>query len=216
MLRNVVFLTILICFTLAAIPGEVMADRKRLKKPSEKAKSKTAKIHNPHENRNMITGYLVVGKLTGKITEEIENNKDEILYGVGFGYERYLRPKLGLGVEFRLLWLSKMNILPDQVKSTEYRLFTVYRFNPKSSRMLYVKGGAGVTTGTMGDRANATRTQIRLAVGLISYTSGKLNTRMEISFNRMLHRSGEDLYAGITFPYAVDYVALDIGLGLPF
>lgn len=213
MLRNVVLLTILACFALAAIPGDVMADRKRLKKPSEKAKSNPATIN---ESRNMITGFLVAGKLTGKITEYIEDNKDEILYGLGLGYERYLSPQLGLGAELRLLWLSKMNVLPDQVRSSEYRLFTIYRFRPKATRTMYLKAGAGITTGSMGDRANATRTQFRLAVGVLSFTSGKFNTRMEFSFNRLLHRTGEDLYAGITFPFAVDYFALDIGLGLPF
>lgn len=209
MLRKLLLLTFLVCFTLAAIPGDAMADRTRLKKPSEKRKSEPARIS---ESRHMLTGFLAIGKLTGEVTNHVAEGKDELLYGFGFGYEYYLRPKIGFGGELRFLWLSTPEENADQIKSTEFRAFAIYRFRPTSAKTFYLKGGIGASTVKNAGWSVRDRTQVRLALGYLLFGSGRFNTRIELSFNRMLSTSDRlSSQAG----YEVDYIALDIGLGLP-
>ena len=212
MFRKVLILTSLICFSMSAIPGDALADRKRLKKPSEKRGSEPVKIHN---TRNMLIGFVCAGKLLGKITDYVQETKDQLPYGFGLGYEHYVRSDFGIGIEMRMLWLSPPVEDLDQIRSTEYRIFGVYRFRPEASKTLYAKFGIGQSNGKSkisDDEITVSRTHLRLGIGLIVYSSSKFNTRIEFSYNSMLHPDGEEIYGRDRFPYSLNYIALDAGL----
>ena len=204
MLRKVCWYVVLVCFVISAIPGDVLADRKRLLKPSEKAKAESKPV-NISESKHMLTGFLSVGKLTGEITEQISESKDQLFYGFGFGYEYYLQPKIGVGAEIRLHWLSTPEENTNRITNTENRIFAIYRIKPKAEKTVYLKGGVGTSDINNAFWVAKKRTQLRLSVGYLAYSTGKTNTRLELSFSRMLKGSDSD---------NIDYICFDIGMGL--
>jgi len=205
--------SLIIILSLSCLSTGVQAQRKRGYKPD----TKPCRIS---ESKHMVVGFFSAGKLTGEAADLEPELKDRIVYGFGLSYEHYLRPKIGIGFEGKVLWKSVPGDYYGSLRATNLGLSGIYRFRPTLRRTFYLKGGLGYSTGSVsvsaGSRKGAgRRTHARLGIGLLSYTSGATNTRLELSYNILFYDSSSTGDLGGWGPFDINYIGVDFGIGLP-
>ena len=210
---------LVLSLVLCIILGTQFAHAGKRDKP--KFESKPASIRDI--KLNLVPNFnlgVVVGDAADVIERWGGENPDKLLYGAGLSLVYYPTPRFGLGFNVT----REFKVLPGEDTPSGrgwfYSSSLIYNLRPLSKAYPYARIDGGFLTGsyprTGVDLDLGTHTYMRVGLGLFAYSSGKINMRYEIYYQRAFSEGStvEDL-GDYEIDFMAECIAVEFGIGIP-